>query len=79
MAKIGSIKMGISGEQLISGLPVGTLVRYSTGSNECFCIWAWAGLMELNGERFWSKEIVEKLKMHGTILPSGTIVEVIQS
>jgi hypothetical protein len=74
MAKIGNITTPIVDEQFISDLPDGTLVKWKGE----LCIWSWAGLAELTGRYFWSRKLVEDIKMRGEVLPFGTVIELIQ-
>jgi hypothetical protein len=74
MAKIGNITTPAMGEQLISDLPDGTLVKWY----EELCVWSWAGLTELTGRYFWTRKLVEDTKMRGEVLPVGTVIELIQ-
>jgi hypothetical protein len=74
MATIGKVNSGLSGERLIFPLPPGTLVKW----REYFCIRNWAGMGTLDGNLWWNNETLEKIMMCGEVLPSGTVIEVIQ-
>lgn len=69
-----SIELEFSGDHALTDVAAETLVKY----NNKICLWTWAGLIDLTGQRFWTKELVENLGMRATILPKGSVVKLIQ-